>query len=92
MRLRPFTVGGRDHLADSEVRRQIAGRPKGTVVLQPENKETGPGLLLPLRGVLWSDWGSEQRIMNILEKRGHLGRLSRVQDNRNLEAVGLSGI
>lgn len=48
--------------------------------------------VLPVRGVLWSDWGSEQRIMNILEKRGHLGRLSRVQDNRNLEAVGVSGI
>lgn len=45
---RLFTVVSRDPLAHSEVRRQLAGRPKGTVVLQPENKETGPGLLLPL--------------------------------------------
>ena len=45
---RLFTVVSRHHLAHSEVRRQLAGRPKGTVVLQPENKETGPGLLLPL--------------------------------------------
>lgn len=45
---RLFTVVSRDHLVHSEVRRQIAGRPKWTVVLQPENKETGPGLLLPL--------------------------------------------
>lgn len=45
---RLFTVVSGNHLAHSEVRRQLAGRPKGTVVLQPENKETGPGLLLPL--------------------------------------------
>lgn len=45
---RLFTVVSRDHLAYPEVRRQLAGRPKGTVVLQPENRETGPGLLLPL--------------------------------------------
>lgn len=45
---RLFTVVGRDHLAHSEVRHQLATRPGGTVVLQPENKETGPGLLLPL--------------------------------------------
>lgn len=32
-------------------------------------------LVLRVRGVLWSDWGSEQRIMSILEKRGLLGRL-----------------
>jgi mannose-1-phosphate guanylyltransferase len=45
---RLFTVVSRDHLAYPEVRRQLAGRPKDTVVLQPENRETGPGLLLPL--------------------------------------------
>ena len=45
---RLFTVISRDHLGHSEVRRQLATRPRGTVVLQPENKETGPGLLLPL--------------------------------------------
>jgi mannose-1-phosphate guanylyltransferase len=45
---RLFTVISRDHFGHSEVRRQLATRPRGTVVLQPENKETGPGLLLPL--------------------------------------------
>jgi mannose-1-phosphate guanylyltransferase len=33
-------------------------------------------LVLPLRGVYWSDWGSEQRIMNVLGKTGYLGRLN----------------
>jgi mannose-1-phosphate guanylyltransferase len=31
-----------------EARRQLSARPEGTIVVQPENKETGPGLLLPL--------------------------------------------
>ncbi len=44
---RVFTVVTRAHLKYAEVRRQLSGRPKGTVVVQPENKETAPGLLLP---------------------------------------------
>jgi mannose-1-phosphate guanylyltransferase len=35
-----------------------------------------PLLVLPVRGVHWSDWGSERRIMSVLEKTGHLGRLN----------------
>jgi hypothetical protein len=31
-----------------------------------------PLLVLPVRGVHWSDWGSERRIMSVLEKTGHL--------------------
>lgn len=45
---RLFIVVNRHHLAHAEVRRQLSDRPNGTVVVQPENKETGPGLLLPL--------------------------------------------
>lgn len=45
---RIFTVIDPLHLEHAEVCRQICRRPKGTVVLQPKNKETGPGLLLPL--------------------------------------------
>jgi mannose-1-phosphate guanylyltransferase len=45
---RLFTVISRNHLEHPEVRRQLAGRSHGTVVLQPANKDTGPGLLLPL--------------------------------------------
>lgn len=45
---RLFTIVDRRHLAYPEVWRQLLSRPRGTVVLQPENKETGPGLLLPL--------------------------------------------
>jgi mannose-1-phosphate guanylyltransferase len=45
---RLFTVVNRQHLEYAEARRQLRSRPTGTVVLQPENKETGPGLMLPL--------------------------------------------
>jgi len=43
-----FTVVSQAHLHYPEAMSQLAGRPKGTVVVQPENKETAPGLLLPL--------------------------------------------
>ncbi len=43
-----FTVISRDHLDFPEVRRQLAARPAGTVIVQPANRDTGPGLLLPL--------------------------------------------
>ncbi len=43
-----FTVVSRQHLGYAEVRQQILSRPAGTIVVQPANKETGPGILLPL--------------------------------------------
>ena len=45
---RVFTIITESHLKHPEVREQISSRPKNTVIVQPENKETGPGLLLPL--------------------------------------------
>jgi mannose-1-phosphate guanylyltransferase len=45
---RVFTVAGCSHLQFPEVRDQLAGRSPGTVILQPENRETAPGVLLPL--------------------------------------------
>ena len=45
---RLFVVITRRHLKFDEVRRQIGSRPLGTVVIQPENKDTAPGVLLPL--------------------------------------------
>lgn len=45
---RLFVIIAREHLKFREVRRQIALRPPHTVVVQPENRDTGPGLLLPL--------------------------------------------
>lgn len=45
---RLFTVVSRDHFEYPEVWRQLADRPGGRVVVQPQNKETGPGVLLPL--------------------------------------------
>jgi len=45
---RLFTVVNRNHLSYPEVRQQLSDRPLDTVVVQPVNKETGPGILLPL--------------------------------------------
>ena len=48
---RLFTVVSRDHLRYPEVKRQLSICASGTVVVQPQNKETGPGILLPLMHV-----------------------------------------
>jgi mannose-1-phosphate guanylyltransferase len=45
---RLFIVVGRSHLEFREAAGQLAARPPGTVIVQPANKETGPGILLPL--------------------------------------------
>jgi hypothetical protein len=35
--------------------------------------------VLPVRGIHWSDWGSEQRIIHVLEDTGYAGRLNGVR-------------
>lgn len=54
---RLFVVVGPRHLGLRDVGRQWAGRSKGTVIVQAENTETGPGLLLPL--MLLTAWYPE---------------------------------
>ena len=43
-----LTIVGRHHLRFPAVQQQLAPRAKENVIVQPENKETGPGVLLPL--------------------------------------------
>ena len=43
-----LTVVSEKHLVHAEVSRQLNKRPKATVIVQPKNKDTGPGILLPL--------------------------------------------
>jgi mannose-1-phosphate guanylyltransferase len=45
---RLYVVIAREHLEFSEVSRQVGSRSSETVVIQPKNKDTAPGLLLPL--------------------------------------------
>jgi mannose-1-phosphate guanylyltransferase len=45
---RVLTIITESHLRYPEVREQCSSRPKDTVIVQPENKETGPGLIFPL--------------------------------------------
>ena len=43
-----LVVIAKEHLQFDEVRRQTASRPQECIVIQPKNKDTGPGILLPL--------------------------------------------
>jgi mannose-1-phosphate guanylyltransferase len=43
-----FTIVNKHHLVFPDARRQIAKRSNGTVIVQPENKETTAGILLAL--------------------------------------------
>ena len=43
-----LTVITEHHLLAPAVRQQLSDRAPGTVIVQPENKDTGPGILLPL--------------------------------------------
>jgi mannose-1-phosphate guanylyltransferase len=45
---RVWTVATESHLQFPDARDQLGSRPPGTVILQPENRETAPGVLLPL--------------------------------------------
>ncbi len=45
---RVLTIVSKQHLRHPEVRRQLRDRRADTVIVQPANKETGPGILLPL--------------------------------------------
>ena len=47
-RQRLFTIINQAHLNFAEVKNQLRDRHRGTVIVQPTNRETGPGLLLPL--------------------------------------------
>jgi mannose-1-phosphate guanylyltransferase len=41
-------VATKEHFQFDEVRCQIAARPQECIIIQPENRDTGPGILLPL--------------------------------------------
>jgi mannose-1-phosphate guanylyltransferase len=45
---RLLIIIAKEHLEFAEVRHQIAARPSGCVVIQPKNKDTAPGIALPL--------------------------------------------
>ncbi len=45
---RLFTVIARDHFNFAEARSQLAWRPRQTVLIQPYNRDTAAGILLPL--------------------------------------------
>jgi mannose-1-phosphate guanylyltransferase len=52
---RLLVVIAKEHLEFEDVRRQIASRPSGCVVVQPNNRDTGPGIALPLMYVYKQD-------------------------------------
>lgn len=48
-------VATKEHFQFDEARRQLAARPQECLIVQPENKDTGPGILLPLMHVYKRD-------------------------------------
>ncbi len=52
---------------------------KGLLELLPL-EQPPPLCVLPVRGIHWSDWGSEQRIVRVLESAGYAGRLNVVRE------------
>lgn len=52
---RLFVSVGRAHMKRPDVRRQVAGRPRGTVIVQPEDKGSLPEALLPLLHIYHRD-------------------------------------
>ena len=48
---RILTIVGQLHLRHGEVRRQLSSQASENVIVQPDNKETGPGIFLPLMHV-----------------------------------------
>lgn len=47
-----FTIINKSHLVFADVRRQIGNRHPGTVIVQPQNRETAPGILLALMHIV----------------------------------------
>jgi mannose-1-phosphate guanylyltransferase len=44
--------------------------------------------VIPVHGVLWSDWGSAPRIMEILQKTGAINRLHRTKEKDMIDHTG----
>jgi len=60
-----------------EVYRQMEPVNFSQGILEPLSlQDPSPLWVLPVRGVHWSDWGSERRIMSVLQKTRRLGRLN----------------
>src|SRR3972149_10429447 len=75
------TGGETDAVNDAYRRLEAVNFSKG--LLESFSMEYASRLLvLPVRGVHWSDWGSEHRIMSVLQNTGHLGRLHGIPESR----------
>ena len=57
-RLRPF------------VAEDLVAEPPRILLEQPLNRDTAPGILLPVREVLWSDWGEPARTEETVRRIG----------------------
>ena len=44
--------------------------------------------VIPVNGVLWSDWGSAPRIMKILQETGYIKHLHRTMDSATADHEG----
>jgi NDP-sugar pyrophosphorylase family protein len=79
---RIFTVIAQNHLKHQEVLIQVNARPARTIVLQPRNRETGPGILLHLISLSApSLYYSFQRISRALDTRNEAATIEKIYED-----------
>lgn len=83
---RVLTVITESHLRYPEVRQQCAGRPKDTVIVQPEDKETGPGLILPL---IHLSKRNPDSLVLVLPSDHFIGEENRLMDHARLACLAV---
>jgi mannose-1-phosphate guanylyltransferase len=83
---RVLTVITESHLRYPEVRQQCSARPRGTVIVQPENKETGPGLLFPLMHLYKQCPNS---VVLVLPSDHFIGEEDRLMDHARLACLAI---
>lgn len=80
---RILIIVSRHHLKYAEVRKQLLPWPKQNLVVQPANKETGPGVLLPLMHIYKR---SPEAVVAVFPSDHFIWEENRFMDHVNLAA------
>jgi mannose-1-phosphate guanylyltransferase len=75
------TRSKRDLLGELYQRMQPVNLSRGFLEILPRQQHS-PLWVLPVRDVQWSDWGSEERIRNVLGENCYSGSLNEARENR----------
>ena len=88
-RLIDEAIGSPDEEAVTEtIYQQLPPSNFSKEILEPlANNESASLVTVPVRNVLWSDWGSESRVMEVLRKTGYASRLNNLTRTQELKSV-----